>query len=170
MAFSLIPTHVCGSIYDIDYPALAARGVKLVLSDLDNTLIPYSQSMPTPELRAWLEELRTLGLTLFVLSNSRKSRRCPAFCEALGVPYLRHAGKPKRAGYLKAMEQMGAAPEQTVMLGDQLFTDGLGANNAGVEVFLVRPIEFGNPPRAIRYGVELPFRAVSRSREKEERT
>ena len=50
MAFSLIPTHVCGSIYDIDYPALAARGVKLVLSDLDNTLIPYSQSMPTPEL------------------------------------------------------------------------------------------------------------------------
>lgn len=164
MSFSLIPTHVCGSIYDIDYPALAARGIRLVLTDLDNTLIPYSQSAPTPELRAWVERLNGLGLTVFVLSNSRKSRRCPEFCEALGVPYLRHAGKPRAKGYRAAMERMGFCAEQTVMLGDQLYTDGLGANNAGVEVFLVRPIEFGNPLRVLRYAAELPFRWAGRRR------
>lgn len=164
MPFSLIPSHVCGSIFDIDYAALAQRGVKLVLTDLDNTLIPYSQSMPTPELRAWVEQLRKLGLTVFVLSNSRKSRRCPEFCEALGVPYLRHAGKPKAKGYRAVMERMGVMAAETVMLGDQLYTDGLGANNAGVEVFLVKPIEFGNPLRVLRYAAELPFRAMARKR------
>ena len=79
MFFSLIPTHVCGSIYDIDYAALAARGVKLVLADLDNTLVSYAQREPTPRLRAWVEELRGLGITVFVLSNSTNSRRCPEF-------------------------------------------------------------------------------------------
>lgn len=162
MSFSLIPTHVCASIYDIDYAGLAARGVKLVLADLDNTLIPYSQREPTAELRAWVEELRAFGLTLFVLSNSRKSRRCPDFCEKLGVPYLKHAGKPRARGYRAAMERMGAKRSETVMLGDQLYTDGLGANNAGVEVFLVKPIEFGNPLRVLRYAAELPFRAMAR--------
>lgn len=161
MSFSLIPTHVCGSIYDIDYAGLAARGVKLVLTDLDNTLIPYSQGEPTAELRAWVAELQALGLTVFVLSNSRKSRRCPEFCEKLGVPYLKHAGKPGAKGYRAAMERMGASPAQTIMLGDQLYTDGLGANNAGVEVFLVKPIEFGNPFRVLRYAAELPFRAMA---------
>lgn len=164
MAFSLIPTHVCGSIYDIDYRALADRGVKVVLTDLDNTLIPYSQSMPDQRLKDWLAELQTLGLTLFVVSNSRKSRRCPDFCGELGVPFVRHAGKPKRGGFLKAMEQTGTTPEQCIMLGDQIFTDVLGANRAGVEVFLVEPVEFGTVFRVIRYGIETPFRALGKAR------
>lgn len=166
MPFSLIPTHVCGSIYDIDWPALAKKGVRLVLADLDNTLIPYSRKSPTPELRAWAEELKGLGMTLFVLSNSRKSRRCPDFCAALGVPYIRRAGKPRARGFYAAMEQMGVTAAQTVMLGDQLYTDGLGANNAGVEVYLVKPIEFGNPLRVLRYAAELPFRAIGARRER----
>ena len=166
MPFSLVPTHVCGSIYDIDWKKQAARGVKLVLADLDNTLIPYSEAFPDEKLFRWKEELNELGITLFVLSNSRKSRRCPDFCEKLGVPYLRHAGKPKTAGFFKAMEQQGVTAGETVMLGDQLFTDGLGANRAGVEVWLVKPIEFGNLFRALRYGVELPFRGMAERRKK----
>ena len=161
MPFSLIPTHVCGSIRDIDWAALADRGVRLVLADLDNTLIPYSASMPTEELCRWKEELEGLGMTLFVLSNSRKSRRCPEFCRALNVPYLRHAGKPSAKGFRQAMADQGVTAEQTVMVGDQLFTDALGANRAGVPVYLVRPIEFGNPFRLLRYAVELPFRALA---------
>lgn len=162
MAFSLIPTHVRSSIYDIDYRVLADRGVKLVLADLDNTLTPYSQGMPTQELKDWLKELKALGMTLFVVSNSRKSRRCHEFCAALDVPFVRHAGKPKRAGYERAMKQMGCTPEQTIMLGDQIFTDVLGANRVGVEVCLVDPIEFGTVFRVIRYGIEQPFRILGR--------
>jgi len=164
MAFSLIPTHVCDSIYDIDWPALAKQGVKLVLADLDNTLIPYSKSMPDDRLRAWKEELDGLGMTLFVLSNSRRSHRCPDFCKALGVPCRRRSKKPSTRGYLETMAQYGVTAEQTVMLGDQIFTDVLGANRAGVPVWLVKPIEFGTPFRLARYGVELPFRAIAKRR------
>ena len=164
MAFSLIPTHVCDSIYDIDWPALAKQGVKLVLADLDNTLIPYSKSMPDDRLRAWKEELDGLGMTLFVLSNSRRSHRCPDFCKALGVPCRRRSKKPSTRGYLETMAQYGVTAEQTVMLGDQIFTDTLGANRAGVPVWLVKPIEFGTPFRLARYGVELPFRAIAKRR------
>ena len=166
MSFSLIPTHVCETIYDIDWKKLAERGVKLVLADLDNTLIPYSEAMPTDALRAWKQELNGLGITLFVLSNSRKSCRCPDFCAELGVPYLRHAGKPSTKGFFKAMEEQHAKPAETVMLGDQLFTDCLGANRAGVPVYLVRPIEFGNVFRLLRYAVELPFRTIAKRRER----
>ena len=165
MSFSLIPTHVCGSIYDIDWPALARGGVRLVLADLDNTLVPYSAAAPSGRLLEWKAELDSLGLTLFVLSNSRKSRRCPDFCAQLGVPFLRRAGKPGTDGFLRAMAEQGVGPGQTVMVGDQLFTDALGANRAGVPVYLVKPIQFGNPFRALRYAVELPFRALARGRE-----
>lgn len=167
MSFSFVPTHMCGSIYDIDYAGLAARGVKLVLTDLDNTLVSYAQREPTPRLHAWIEELRGLGITVFVLSNSRKSRRCPDFCQALGVPFLRHARKPGVKGYRRAMEQMGAKPVETVMLGDQIFTDTLGANRAGVEVWLVHPVELDNPFRAARFALERPFRAAAERRNAE---
>ena len=165
MSFSLIPTHVCETVYEIDWRKLAQQGVKLVLADLDNTLIPYSAAKPTDALHAWKRELNELGMTLFVLSNSRKSRRCPDFCAELGVPYLRHAGKPSTKGFFKAMAEQNAAPDETVMLGDQLFTDCLGANRAGVQVYLVKPIEFGNVFRLVRYAVELPFRAIAKRRE-----
>lgn len=164
MSFSLIPTHICETIYDINWNALAEQGVTLVLTDLDNTLIPYSVSEPNDALFRWKKELNDLGMTLFVLSNSRKSHRCPDFCAKLGVPYLRHAGKPRRAGFFRAMEQLGVTPRETVMLGDQLFTDGLGANRAGVPVYLVRPLEFGNPFRFLRYVAELPFRRIAQRR------
>jgi len=165
MAFSLIPAHVCKSVYDIDWKALADSGVKLVLADLDNTLIPYSVSSPDDKLRTWKESLESYGMTLFVLSNSRRSRRCPDFCEELGVSYRRRSKKPSVRGYLETMEAYGVMADQTVMLGDQIFTDVLGANRAGVPVWLVKPIEFGTLFRLARYGVEFPFRAIAKRRE-----
>ncbi len=166
MSFSLIPTHVCRNIHDIPWADLAREGVRLVLADLDNTLIPYSASAPTDEVRKWKEELERMGFTLFILSNSRKSRRCPDFCTHLGVPYQRRAGKPGTGGFRRAMEEQGVTPDQTIMVGDQLFTDCLGANRAGIRVYLVRPIKFGNPLRVLRYAVELPFRAIAKRRDR----
>ncbi len=163
MSLSPIPRGVYPSIAHISPQALADRGIKLVLADLDNTLVPYKVTQPPPELIAWKEALRASGIELFLLSNSRKPGRAKAFAEQLGIPYQGHSGKPKKAGYLKAMERMGVAPEETVMVGDQIFTDTLGANNAGVTPLLVRPIRLaGNPGRYIRYAVETPFRLLGR--------
>jgi len=153
------------SVTDISPKALADKGIRLVLADLDNTLAPYKVTQPSPEVLAWKTALEEAGITLFLLSNSRKPGRAQRFAEQLGIPYQGHSGKPKKAGYLRAMERMGAGPEETVMVGDQIFTDTLGANRAGVTPLLVQPIRLaGNPGRYIRYAVETPFRLLGRGR------
>ena len=163
MGFSLIPDRVTASIYDLSPSALREAGIRLVLADLDNTLAPYEESLPSPRLRAWKEELDGAGVTLFVVSNSRKSRRCPDFCEALGIPYVRHAGKPGTKGFREALAQAGFTPAQTVMVGDQIFTDILGGNRAGISTVLVHPMAWGrNPGRLLRYAAETPFRLLGK--------
>ena len=162
LAFSLLADTVCRSIYDIDLSELKAAGIRLLLADLDNTLVPYGVALPTDEVRAWNEMLKESGITLFVLSNNRHANRPRIFSEGLGVPYIGHAGKPSKRGFIQAMEQMGAAAEQTAIVGDQIFTDVLGGNRAGVTTILVKPIRLaGNPGRYLRYAAELPFRLLA---------
>lgn len=161
MPFSLLPRGVYSSIQDIDPAALKARGIRLVLADLDNTLVPYQVSEPTPEVFAWKQALEAEGIQLFLLSNSRKPNRPKHFAEVLGIPYQGHSGKPKRGGYVRALERMGCTPEETVMVGDQIFTDILGANRSGITPLMVKAIRLaGNPGRYIRYAVETPFRLI----------
>ena len=165
MAFSLLPHWTGATIFDIDPAALARRGITLLLADLDNTLVPYGVPEPTAEVRVWKEALEAAGVTLFVLSNSRRPGRPERFSQALGVPFLGRAGKPRPGGFLKAMARMGRAPAETAIVGDQIFTDILGGRKAGVYTLLVEPIRLaGNPGRYLRYAVELPFRAIAKRR------
>lgn len=163
MAFSLVADGRVGDIFDLKPETLEARGVKLLLADLDNTLTPYSSEIPTPRVRAWKEGLEKRGITLFVVSNSRKAARVPNYCDELGIGYVRHSGKPGTRGFLQAMEKGGATPAQTLMVGDQIFTDVLGAKRAGIPVVLVEPIALkGNPGRYLRYAAEWPFRLLAK--------
>ena len=162
VGFPLIPNYHFKSIYDIDIERLRARGVKVLLADLDNTLVPYGVHEPTDEVRAWRDRLREGGVTLFVLSNSRKPGRAQRFAEALGVPYEGHAGKPKSGGFRRALARMEAEPNEAAIVGDQIFTDMWGGNNAGVLTLMVDPIEFGTIFRFLRYCVETPFRCLGR--------
>lgn len=165
MSLSPIPRGVYPSVTHISPQALAARGIRLVLADLDNTLVPYKVTEPPAHVAAWKEALAAEGISLFLLSNSRKPGRAQKFAEQLGIPYQGHSGKPKKAGYLRAMERMGCKPGETVMVGDQIFTDTLGANNAGAVPLLVEPIRLaGNPGRYVRYAAEAPFRLLGRRR------
>lgn len=155
------------NIYEISGAALGRRGIRLLLADLDNTLVPYGVPLPDEKLKGWRDELAAHGVTLFILSNNRHESRPRTFAQALDVPYIGHAGKPKTASFVKAMEQMGVAPEQTAIVGDQIFTDVLGGNRAGVATILVKPIRLaGNPGRYLRYAVEVPFRLLSRGGER----
>ena len=165
MPFSPIPRGVYPSVTSLRPEALAARGIRLVLADLDNTLVAYRVTQPPEEIVAWKNQLEAAGIQLFLLSNSRKPGRAQSFAEKLGIPYQGHSGKPRKAGYLRAMARMGCTPEETVMVGDQIFTDTLGANNAGVTPLLVEPVRLaGNPGRYIRYAVETPFRLLGKRR------
>ena len=165
MSFSLIPAHRKASFQAISPEWLQRRGISLVLADLDNTLARYRQEKPGPALLEWRDALKAQGIALFILSNSRKPDRVRVFCAESGIPFLNHAGKPKRAGFQTALRQMGAAPERTLMVGDQIFTDILGGNRAGVDTVLVRPLALDSLPRKLRYGIETPFRLLCRDKE-----
>lgn len=165
MPFSLIPQGVYPAVTKIEPKALAQRGIRLVLADLDNTLVAYGVPEAPPEIVDWKNALEEAGIRLFLLSNSRKPTRASHFAENLGIPFQGHSGKPKPEGYFRALERMGCKPEETVMVGDQIFTDTLGANLAGITPLLVEPIQLaGNPGRYLRYWGETPFRLLGKRR------
>ncbi|HCO61996.1 MAG TPA: YqeG family HAD IIIA-type phosphatase [Clostridiales bacterium] len=150
-------------IYALTGERLARRGVRLLLADLDNTLVPYGVPLPDQKLKDWRDDLACHGVKLFILSNNRHEQRPRVFAQALQVPYIGHAGKPKTPSFHRAMEEMGVGPQETAIVGDQVFTDVLGGNRAGITTILVKPIRLaGNPGRYVRYAVELPFRLLAR--------
>ena len=165
MSFSLIPRQLCRSIYHLDLDRLYARGVRVLFADLDNTLARYGEQGPSPQLRSWAAEVEGRGIRLFVLSNSRKATRADRFCTELGIPYLKHAGKPKKGGFQRAMAINGVTPDQCAIVGDQIFTDILGGNRSRVFSILVHPLAIDNLFRVLRYGVETPFRLLCRDKE-----
>lgn len=167
LAMLSVPDQVYKSVTEIEPRWLIDRGITLLLADLDNTLTRYGQPDPDSEVLAWRETLRRAGVELFLLSNSRRPSRVAHYAKVLDIPALGHSGKPSPKGFQKAMEQMGRGPDQTAMVGDQIFTDILGAKRAGITALLVEPIELGgNPGRYLRYAVESPFRSAGKRREK----
>jgi hypothetical protein len=111
---------------------------------------------------SWAQMMRQRGIELFIVSNSKRPQRVESFARQLGIEYIKAAGKPSVRGINQAMERRSKTPEQSALCGDQIFTDVLGANRAGVTSIVVHPIKFTNPFLALRYFIELPFRAAGK--------
>ncbi len=158
MAISFVPKRIYSSVFDLKPDELTEEGVRVIFADLDNTLVRYAQRTATPEIVAWKEELEAAGIRLFLVSNSRKPTRASDFSESLGIDFIGHAGKPKRAGFERALQRVRVPRENTVMIGDQIFTDILGANNAGIRSWLIQPVAIDNGFRWCRYTLEGLFR------------
>jgi hypothetical protein len=135
----LRPAEYRRSIHHIDLSRLAALGKKAVLLDLDNTLVEWNEPEPTAELKQWLTNVRAQGMQPCLVSNN-KGPRVSAFAAKAGIPYISNAIKPRRKGFREAMAQLGVTPAQTVVVGDQLFTDILGGNRSGAYTILVTPL------------------------------
>ncbi len=132
------PHHEVDSAYGIDYEGLYQSGFRGIIFDIDNTLVPHGA--PADERAAALfARLKKTGFRIVLLSNN-KEPRVKMFNDVVKVDYIFKAGKPKAAGYQRAMKVMGTKPESTMFVGDQLFTDIWGAKKAGIETFLVKPI------------------------------
>jgi HAD superfamily phosphatase (TIGR01668 family) len=134
------PDRSYASLIDIDVAELAASGKRLILLDVDNTLLPWrSESIPAAT-DEWVREAKRMGLELCILSNTRHPARLERIAKRLEVPFLRGRFKPSPSMYRQALAQFGVAPEQSVMIGDQIFTDVWGANRSGIEAIWVRPM------------------------------
>lgn len=134
----LYPKEYVDSTYEIDFEGLYKKGYRGVIFDIDNTLVPHGAPADERAI-AFFKRLHELGFAMLMLSNN-KEPRVKMFCDAVDAPYIYKAGKPKADGYRKAMELMGTKVENTLFVGDQIFTDVWGANKAGIYSFLVKPI------------------------------
>lgn len=135
----LRPAEYRRSIHHIDLDRLAGLGKKAVLLDLDNTLVEWNHPEPPVELLKWLAAVRARGMQPCLVSNN-KGPRVSAFAAKAGIPYVSNAIKPRRKGFREAMARLGVTPDQTVVVGDQLFTDILGGNRSGAYTILVTPL------------------------------
>ncbi|WP_119342448.1 YqeG family HAD IIIA-type phosphatase [Meiothermus hypogaeus] len=127
------------SVMDITPAWLRERGLRAVLFDLDNTLVPYKTYGEAPQgLLEWLEALKEAGIQVMLVSNGSR-RRVRYWCEKLGVPGFGPAGKPW-FGFRKALRRLALAPREVAVVGDQLFTDVLGGNLIGAYTVLVPPL------------------------------
>ena len=132
------PDYEADSAYSIDYEKLYSNGYRGVIFDIDNTLVPHGA--PADERAvALFARLHGLGFQTILLSNN-KEPRVKSFNDRVGSQYIFKAGKPKRSGYVHAMERMKTTPATTLFVGDQLFTDVWGAKKAGIVTYLVKPI------------------------------
>lgn len=130
------------SVAQIDLAWLQARGVKGVLIDADDTLVPGDDGPVEPAALAWIDELRSAGLRVAILSNGTWGR-IATLGQRLGLPAFAMAGKPFGFAFRRGLAALGTTPATTAMVGDQLFTDVLGARCAGLTSVLVAPLTPG---------------------------
>lgn len=163
MRFSLLPKVISPALTDITPALLHSLGVKLLMLDFDNTIVPYTTDKPAPEMEQWLRQMLSSGIVLCIVSNSKK-RRVPAFCKERDIPCITNARKPFSKGIRECLARYGVEPGEAALAGDQIYTDTLGANRAGVTSILVRAIDNHNFWLKARHALELPFIFLARKR------
>ena len=163
MRISLLPRAIFPALTQISPDYLRRQGIRLLMLDFDNTIVPYTTSEPTPEMAAWLGAMQASGIGLCVVSNSRKPR-VVTFCEKYGLDCITHAKKPFSRGIRACLARFSLEPARCALVGDQIYTDVLGANCAGVQSILISAIHNHTMWLKLRHVAELPFIAIGKWR------
>ncbi len=118
---------------------LEKEGIRGIIFDLDNTLVPWNDWTVCPEIKEWMGQVKEAGFSSCIVSNNN-SRRGKELSEVFDLPAFWKAVKPRRRSFRKALELMALEPSQTAVIGDQVFTDILGGNRMGLYTILVHPL------------------------------
>ncbi len=163
MSFSLLPKLITPRLTDLTVQQLRLRGIRLLMMDFDNTIVPYTTNTPTEEMDRWLREMVSSDIRLCVVSNSTNDR-VKVFCQGYGIDCITHSRKPFPKGIRQCLNRYGINPLHCALVGDQIFTDTLGANGCGVTSILVEAIDNHNLWLKLRHVAELPFIFLARKR------
>ncbi len=163
MGISLLPKIMCRELPQITPELLHRRGIRLLMLDFDNTIVPYTTDIPSEKMRQWLDTMQKTDIQLCVVSNSKKSR-VRTFCSAYHLDCITHAKKPFPKGIRECLRKYGIPSENAALVGDQIYTDTLGANCMGVTSILVRAIHNHSFWLKARHVLEIPFIAAARKR------
>jgi len=162
--FSLIPQYSFREITDITIDFLEQTGIKFLMLDLDNTIAAYDEHILSDDVVQWITNVKNSGVEMFIISNSTRKNRVESHSESIGSGFIMQSYKPSPKSLIHAMETSGFSTDVSALAGDQIVTDTLAANRAGVISIIVRPKRFTNPFLAIRYFVEIPFRAMCKNK------
>ena len=139
MSFTFVPEYKFQTFDCATAEFLTSIGVKGIILDIDNTLEPYEHPLPGDHVIRWLESLKAAGIKAAIVSNNGRER-VELFNSVLSLPAYYKAKKPFKKNLKKAMQDMGTSVSDTVLMGDQVFTDVWAAHNAGLLAILVPPI------------------------------
>ena len=163
MTFSLLPKCIAEALTDITPEFLHQRDIRLLMLDFDNTIVPYTTDTPTQNMEKWLQKMKQSDIQLCIVSNSKKDR-VKRFCASYGLDCITHAKKPFSKGICECLQRYDVPPQNAALVGDQIYTDTLGANCQGVTSILVGAIHNHNFWLKARHVLEIPFIAMARKR------
>ena len=166
MPKTLVPDFVFDKYSDVTVDFLKGRGIKAILSDVDNTLSPYEHDVPNEGVRAWIDTLTENGIKIALVSNNNYNR-LNKYNESIKLVAFADAKKPSRKCYFKAAEALGVDVGECAVLGDQLLTDCWSARRVKIPCIIVPPI---NDKRDLFHKfkrlIEKPFMAAYFKRNK----
>lgn len=136
----LKPTMQFDAIYKIPVKVLQDMCVEGLLLDLDNTIAPWNDCTLTSEVIKWFENAGRQGIKSCIISNNSSPQRVAEIAERLGIQYVSRAAKPRRRAFRMGIAALGLESDKIIVIGDQLFTDVLGANRVGLKTILVYPL------------------------------
>ena len=134
------PNRTANRVHDVDLHALWATGKRLLLLDVDHTLVHWKAENFDEEVIKWINEAKRIGFKICIISNTRHPERLGRIASRLEIDKLRGRFKPSRTMYLQALSQFGMSASQAIMIGDQIMTDILGANRSGIDSILLKPL------------------------------
>lgn len=134
----LTPKKYYPNIYEVDYKELKKEGIKCLLFDLDNTCIGYKETEPNDRLKELFQKLKQMNYKIIIFSNARKKRLEPF--KELDIVCHPFSKKPLQGNFKKIIKKYSYQKEEVCIIGDQLFTDILGGNKAGITTCLVDPL------------------------------
>ena len=160
------PDEYVDSAYGIPFEELYRKGYRGIIFDVDNTLVPHGAPADARSIGLF-ERLRAMGFSTCILSNNKEPRVAP-FAGQVKSPYIFKGGKPSVKGYERAMEVMGTGRENTLFIGDQLFTDVWGARRTGLYSILTKPMDPHEEIQIVfkRYLEAVVLRACKKQRQK----
>ncbi len=134
-----LPNEHVKSVLDITPESLKEKGIKGIITDLDNTLVEWDRPLATPQLEKWFENMKNHNIQVTIVSNN-KENRVKHFSDPLNIPFIFRAKKPLGRAFKQALLKMEIKKEEAVVIGDQLLTDVLGGNRSGFHTILVVPV------------------------------
>lgn len=135
-----LPTYIFKRITKITPDFLSKQNLKALILDVDNTLTTHGSQQLDDDVAQWLEQMKKLGIKLIICSNNTKNRVTP-FAKKIGLDFIHFSCKPSPVGLAKARKKLGVKKCEIALVGDQIFTDVLGANFYGIKMLMVLPME-----------------------------